>query len=45
MQEIELTEDLLEELKYIDELQNITKILEAEELTGQVGGYRTLICC
>lgn len=45
MQEMELTEDLLEELKHIDELQNITKILEAEELTGHAGGYHTLICC
>ena len=45
MQELELTNGLFEEIKYIEELQECVKESEAERFTGQSGGFFTLICC
>ena len=45
MQELELTNGLLDEIKYIEQLQECVKESEAESSTGQSGGFFTLICC
>ena len=45
MQELELTKSILEELKYIEELQQNVKESESDDITGHMGGLYTLLCC
>lgn len=45
MQELELTKSILEELKYIEELQQNVKESESDDITGHMGGSYTLLCC
>ena len=45
MQELELTNGLLEEIKYIEQLQECVKESEAERSTGQGGGFYIAFCC
>ena len=45
MQELELTKSILEELKYIEELQQNVKESESDDFTGHMGGAYTLLCC
>ncbi len=45
MQELELTNGLLDEIKYIEQLQECVSELGMEKTTGHGGGMLTLFCC
>lgn len=45
MNELEVTNDFIEELNQIEELQTILAVSDMERMSGIGGGLLTIVCC